>query len=215
MRIDFSAGIAEEVPSILTIIQRGSSAQSARRSLKRGGERLLREQILDPKNMQVDRAFTPLSVTFQDDFENNTFTIIQTGRSRTHWIWNEDVNRAEFGTGAGGLATRIRRDGQYKDVPIAIGFPSHTISRFEYVLPNGGAGFEVRGAQGQIASGARDISVVIGIRDGVAFSIRRDRSFAGEMTLAEHDGERRFNQDQNDRPFVLRAPAGMPRPPMD
>jgi transglutaminase-like putative cysteine protease len=214
MRIDARAGIAERLPTEVVSIYRGDQAISMRRNVRQTGEQVMRERATDPRRQQDNLTFAAETLTFEDDPVNNVYTTRSSGKMKTHWVLNEDVNRPELELNdSGGATNRPKRTGEFEGVPLSMPYPVHSTYRVEVLLPNGGEGYFARGPNTRFENTATLQIHETGIANGVAFTTSAIRSKARELPAAEVMALRRFEEGLKDQPFLLRAPVGAALPP--
>ena len=101
-----------------------------------------------------------------------------------------------------------KRDaGPNQDAPFAIAYPSYSRTRTEIILPNGGKGFTVRGANGMAKVAGYEIASGAGIEGAVASFTVDQHAVTSEITAADAEAANVEIRKLRDVDSLVRAPA--------
>lgn len=211
LRIDASAGLDAPAPTKMTMIMRGDGARSMARMTEAASrpdvERALKQGLssslswIDFKTVDWSRA------------DDGTMTLTLTGDATLDWRLNEDLGVREFqlpGTGDGQAKALPRREpGPNSDAPYAVTYPTFSRVMTEIVPPRGGAGFSVKGPNGdETIAGARSVQTSV-LSGGVARFERSTSSQVREIPFAAAEETNRQLRKAASEAKIVRAPKGL------
>jgi hypothetical protein len=208
LRLDASKGLDAKAAAHITVTFSGVFANSARATLARTPkadfERTFRQQFSNVAGgLDIDQ------VSWRDDPAGDLFTIELTGTNDMNWRKNQDLGMLEYkvGTGAAPGPFPKREPGPNRDAPFAVPYPAFTRSRTEIVLPNGGAGYTVRGPAGTVRVAGYEIVSASAIDAGVARFTVDMHSMMPEISAAEAEAANAQIRKLRDVDALVRAPA--------
>jgi hypothetical protein len=210
LRIDASAGLDAPAPTRMTAILRGDGGRAMARMTESASradiERSLKQSFsssvswIDFKTVDWSRA------------DDGTMTVTLSGEATLDWRLNDDLGVREFripGTGDGQIKALPRREpGPGADAPYIVAYPSGSRSQFEIVLPRGGAGFSVKGPNGEKTIAGARIAEVAALSDGVARFERSSFSQVREIPFATAEETNRQLREAASQAKIVRAPKG-------
>jgi hypothetical protein len=208
LRLDASKGLDAKAAAQVTVTFSGMLANAARATLARTPkadfERTFRQQFSNVAGgLDIDQ------VSWRDDPARDLFTIELTGTNDMYWRKNQDLGMLEYkvGTGAAPRPLPKREPGPNRDAPFAVPYPAFTRSRTEIVLPNGGAGYTVRGPVGTVRVAGYEIVSGSAIEAGVAKFMVDMHSMTPEISAAEAEAANAQIRKLRDVDALVRAPA--------
>lgn len=210
IRIDLSGGLDKPAPFVMTLTMRGDSAVSLGRALRVAPradiERSFKQSVSSTNSWmtieKMDFDVSPAGVA----------KVTLTGTSDLDWRMNDDVGVREYrlpGTGAGKATAFPRREpGPNADAPYATSFPNYSSNTTEFVLPNKGEGFSVKGSSwtGKLAN--REIVQTAELKDGVARFSESSRSVARELPFDQVEEANKQARKLAGEAQIIRAPKG-------
>lgn len=210
MRFDASKGLEEPAPVSVVQRYRGDAANALRQAVATSPradlERNLRQSL--SRTMSWIELET---IEWRDDVEHDAFEVRLTGKAELDWRRNPDVGALEYrvavGNGRSGGFPR-REPGLNSDAPFAVAYPSYVREVTEFVLPDGGSGFTIRGPNDETTVGGYQLRRSSSLKDGVARFVTESRSLLPEFPASEAPAAtrtlRRLAQDDT----LIRAPVG-------
>ena len=212
-RIDASGGLQAPAPTHLQLVYRGDVALGAATAFKaapqEAGDRALRAVIaklwptLDLKTVAWSYDPTKLVLTVTGD-----------GTDALNWRSNRDTGRNETQLSArgfiSGLGATKRPAGTDPDAPYAAPYPFSEAYHLSIVLPDGGKGFAIVGADQAKTIAGGEFSRRASLKDGVARLDAYSRGLAREYPASEIAPATEFRRQLENDPILLRAPAGSP-----
>ena len=208
IHLDASQGLDVAAPATIKMRLEGDAANAMRqmtaRSAKPDLERGLR-QTFSSTFSWIDLD----DVTWQDE-PGDGFSLIMTGKADMDWRENPDLGVREFklpGTGAGGAAVFPRREpGPNRDAPYALAYPMFTSSITEIVLPAGGRGFTVRGANADQLIGGYEMKQSSKVESGVARFSTDIRTVSPEIPSDQIEATNKALRAVGAQEYFVRAP---------
>ena len=151
------------------------------------------------------------SVDTRYDEDDNSFHLLMTGTSRLAWIAGSGgrvltLNDTVLATPT--QAERIDLFTAWKDAPYSNAYPMTSRGRTRIILPNGGEGFRIEGADQTIESGGYRLERTARIVEGVADITMTVTSLTDEITAADMAAARTRNENLSGTVVRVRAPAG-------
>ena len=212
-RIDASGGLQTPAPTHLQLVYRGDLALGAATTFKaaprEADDKALRTVLaklwptLDIKT--VDWSYDPAKLVL---------TITGDGTDALNWRSNRDVGRNETQLRASGfirgLGTTKRPAGTDQDAPYVAPYPFSDAYHLSIVLPDGGKGFAIVGADQAKTIAGGEFSRRASLKDGVAHLDAYSRGLAREYPASEIAPATEFRRQLENDPILLRAPAGSP-----
>jgi len=212
-RIDASGGLQAPAPTHFQMVYRGDVALGAATAFKaaprEADDKALRTVLaklwptLDIKT--VDWSYDPAKLVL---------TITGDGTDALNWRSNRDVGRNETQLSASGyirgLGTTKRPAGTDQDAPYTAPYPFSDAYHLSIVLPNGGRGFDIVGADQAKTIAGGEFSRRASLKDGVAHLDGYSRGLAREYPASEIAPATEFRRQLENDPILLRAPAGSP-----
>jgi hypothetical protein len=211
LHIDASAGLDAPAPTRMTTTLRGDPARAIGRLTETASrtdvERALKQGLssslswIDFKTVDWARA------------DDASMTVTLTGEATLDWRLNDDLGVREFhvpGAGEGQVKALPRREpGPDSDAPYAVAYPTSSRGLFEIVLPRAGAGFSVKGPNGEaVIGGARSVQTSA-LSGGVARFERKTASQVREIPFAALEETNRQLRDAAAEAKIVRAPKGL------
>lgn len=211
LRIDASAGLDAPAPTRMTMIVRGDAARSMARMTEAASrsdvDRALK-QGLSSSLSWID--FRTVDWSRADD---GAMTLTLSGEADLDWRLNDDLGVREFripGTGEGQAKALPRREpGPHSDAPYAVTYPTFTRIVTEIVVPRAGAGFSVKGPNGEETVGGARIVQVSALSGGVARFERTTASQVREIPFAAAEETNRQLRKAASETKIVRAPKGL------
>lgn len=210
MRIDASAGLDKPAPVRAVMTLRGDKGLTLARMLEVAPRADVDRQFKQSFSaaygwITLDRIEWSVS-----DAGETTMTMI--GTADMEWRLNDDLGVREWrkpGSGAGRPTLFPRREpGPNLDAPYATPFPTYNITTTEVVLPNGGAGFAIKGPtfEGRVAND--QVSQLAEVKDGVARFVDSTRSLGREIPAADAEEVNKLRRRMAEQAQIVRAPKG-------
>jgi hypothetical protein len=211
LHIDASAGLDAPAPTRMTTTLRGDPARAIGRMTETASradvERALKQGFstslswIDFKTVDWARA------------DDGSMTVTLTGEAILDWRLNDDLGVREFhvpGTGESQVKALPRREaGPDSDAPYAVAYPTASRGVFEIVLPKAGAGFSVKGPNGEaMIGGARNVQTSA-LSSGVARFERTAVSQVREIPYAVAEETNRQLRSAAAEAKIVRAPKGL------
>jgi transglutaminase-like putative cysteine protease len=210
MRFDATAGLDKPAKAVVTMTLRGESGRSMARVIENAPradiERNLRQNFSTTNSWM---KIATLDWTVADD---GAVTITMAGDADMEWRLNDDVGLMEWRlpmSGNGKPAQFPRREpGPNADAPYATSFPSFKKALVEVTLPNGGAGFTVKGPvfNGQLANA--DVVRTSDIQGGKARFFESDQSTGRELPFDQAEEANKVRRRLAEQAMIIRAPKG-------
>ncbi len=132
------------------------------------------------------------------------------GDSELDWRENPDVHAREFKLSSGSTDVRTfprREPGPNDDAPFAVSFPFYVRGVFEVQLPQGGAGFSVRGLNVDKTIAGYEIHRASAMDGEIARFTASIRSVANEISAREAESGNKAFRDLLAEPELIRAAA--------
>jgi transglutaminase-like putative cysteine protease len=214
LRFDASAGLDEPAPTKLTLVLRGDKA----RSLARLIETLPRADLERSLKQSLSSSMSWLTLDTLDwtIAPDGEVTVAFAGKADMDWALNDDLGVREFrlpGTGDGQVKTFPRREpGPDSDAPYAVGYPNFVRTVTEIVLPGRGAGFSVKGPNGEATIGGAKVSQSSRLVDGVARFEHTSASQLREIPFAAAEPSNKLLRKAASEAKIVRAPKGAEQP---
>jgi transglutaminase-like putative cysteine protease len=206
-RFDASKGVDEPAPVEVTMRYRGDRAIAMRRMVATASradvERNLRQSLSRSMSwVEVE------SISWKDDLAHDAFELRLTGKADLDWRKNPDVGALEYRVSVGGRASGYprREPGLNRDAPFAVSYPNYVKTTTEFVLPQGGRGFMVRGPNDQETVGGFELKRASELKDGIARFSNELRSIVPEIPAAEAAAATRKLRLLNQDDTLIRAP---------
>jgi hypothetical protein len=209
-QVDESKGLDTLAPLRMTMTFHGSAANAMRATVakvpKADFERTFRQQL---SNSATGTQIT--EVSSQDDADHDRFTLTFAGTMDMDWRKNPDLGVREFRVGSGPKppAHPSREPGPNSDAPFAIPYPAYNRSRTEITLPDGGKGYEIRGAPsgaGTEKVGGYELMRSAQLQGGVARFVSDMRSLVPEISAADAEASNAAVRRLRDDEILIRAP---------
>lgn len=186
LKLDASAGLDAPAPARAEMTFRGDDAYQLNTALA-GASSADRDTILRDYWSKQYGFIVPKTLSASYDPATRTERLVMDGEAKMGWYDGDTGGRRYELDGASlGWKAEFKRDpGPYADAPFAVAFPMFVRSRQEIVLPNGGAGFTVDGADAdQTVAGVR-FERRTRIDKGVLTMVADTRSTAPEFPASE------------------------------
>lgn len=150
------------------------------------------------------------SVDTRYDESDHTFHLLMTGTSRLAWVSGSGgrvltLNDTQLATPT--QAERADLYAEWKDAPYANTYPARSRTRTRIILPNGGDGFRIEGADQTVEAGGYRLERTARIVDGVADIAMTTTSLSDEVSAADMDAARTRNENLSGTVVRVRAPA--------
>jgi transglutaminase-like putative cysteine protease len=210
MRFDASAGLDKPAKSTVIMTMRGDTARAMARVIENAPradiERSFR-QSFSSTNSWLKIATFDWSVA-----DDGAVTLTIAGDADMEWRLNDDVGLMEWRlpvSGTGKAAQFPRREpGPNADAPFATPFPAFKKALIEVTLPNGGAGFTIKGPvySGRIANA--DVTRVAQMHDGKATFFESEQSVARELPFDQAEEANKVRRRLAEQALIIRAPKG-------
>ncbi|KQY29749.1 hypothetical protein ASD38_10520 [Caulobacter sp. Root487D2Y] len=209
LKLDASGGLDAPAPARAEIVFRGDAAYQLNASMAglpaAEQDRGMREYW----SQQYD-FIVPKSVSATYDPKTRTERLILEGEAKMGW-YDSDKGGRRYELDGASLGWKVdykREPGPYADAPFAVAHPIFTRAREEIVLPNGGAGFVIDGADEDRTVGGVKFERRTKIDKGVLTMTADTRSVGPEFPASEakavSDGLAALKAVQ----VYVRAPAG-------
>lgn len=210
MRFDASAGLDKPAKSTVVMTMRGDAARAMARVIENAPradiERSFRQSFSSSNSwLRIDT----FDWTLADD---GAVTLNIAGDTDMEWRLNDDVGLMEWRlpvSGAGKAAQFPRREpGPNADSPFATPFPAFKKALVEVTLPNGGAGFTVKGPiyNGKVAN--VDVVRVSELQGGKARFFETDQSLGRELPFDQAEEANKVRRRLAEQALIIRAPKG-------
>ncbi|WP_454761837.1 DUF3857 domain-containing protein [Caulobacter segnis] len=208
MRLDASAGLDKPAKSVVTMTMRGDMARQMARVI----ENAPRADIERSFRQSFSSSNSWLKIETLDWSVADDGAVIMTigGTADMDWRLNDDVGLLEWRlpmSGSGKVSQFPRREpGPNADAPFVTPFPSFKKAMIEVTLPNGGAGFTVKGPvySGRVAN--MDTTRVAQIEGGKAIFLEADQSAGRELPFDQAEEANKVRRRLADQPLIIRAP---------
>ncbi|CAN7581165.1 DUF3857 domain-containing protein [Phenylobacterium sp. LjRoot164] len=208
IHLDASKGLSEAAPARVELRMHGDAAagfrQVAARAPKDDLERTFRQAFSSTYSwIELD------SVTWDSRPDDNSFSLVMTGKAEVDWRENPDLGVREFklpGAGGGVAAYPRREPGPNRDAPYAVAYPTFRESVTEVVLPDGGRGFTIRGPNGDQSIGGYEVKQSSAIAGQVARFSTQVRSLTPEIPAGEIETANRGLRALAAQEYFVRAP---------
>ncbi len=208
MRFDASAGLDKPAKSTVVMTMRGDTARTMVRIIENAPradiERSFRQSFSSSNSWLKIETF---DWSVADD---GAVTLTIAGSADMEWRLNDDVGLLEWRlpmSGSGKAAQFPRREpGPNADAPFVTPFPSFKKALVEVTLPNGGAGFTVKGPvfSGRIAN--IDTTRVAQMEGGKAVFLEADQSVGRELPFDQAGEANKVRRRLAEQPLIVRAP---------
>jgi len=209
--VDASAGLDAEAGMMVDLTYFGSAALQMRNQMSA----ITRDQLLTGMKASMEKEAQTIRVETADtryDDDLNAFHLIVRGRLRMGWVDGAGGGRM---LGLPEVAVSIpyqdERTGlfaAFKDMPYALGHPYMHQKTIRIILPGGGEGFRLEGADQSVEAGGYRIVRQTTLDDGVATAVLTTTSLASELSAADMERARVQSKSKVDTVVRLRAPAG-------
>lgn len=210
MRFDATAGLDKPAKATVSLVMRGDGARAMARTIASAPradiERGFRQSFSATNSWM---KIATLDWTVADD---GMVTITMTGDADMEWRLNDDVGLMEWrlpmsNTGKAPQFPR-REPGPNADAPFATPFPSFRKALVEVALPNGGAGFTVKGPvfNGKLANA--DVLRTSELTGGKARFFESDVSLGRELPFDQAEEANRARRRLAEQAMIIRAPKG-------
>lgn len=166
---------------------------------------ILTSSFDDQKQIKVE------SVDTRYDEADHSFHMLMTGTSRLPWIAGSGgrvLTMTESALFAPTQAERTHLFAAYKDAPYSNPFPAQSRARSRIILPNGGEGFRIEGADQTVETGGYRLERTARIVDGVADIVVTTTSLSDEVAASDMAAARTRNENLSGTMVRVRAPAG-------
>lgn len=214
-RIDASGGLNVPAPQTNDLVFRGDRALAVGVGIgampREQAEKTLREQL-----SKTSASFEVKNISWVFNSDAAIFTMHVDGVAHLDWRWNRDVGAREHllsNVSASAPAGPPKREpGPDQDAPYAVNFPGYAAAHTQIILPAGGKGFTVVGADYDRTVGATQHVRHVVLRGGTLTLDSSTRNMAMEYPASDADAVTRFGREVNDDPVTLRAPKGEDAP---
>jgi len=205
---DASTGLDAEGALSMDIAYTGDAATAFRQQVANIPAAQMQTLLMSAfdKDDQVKVA----SVDSRYDESDHTFHLLMTGTSRLAWIAGSGgrvltLSETELATPT--QAERVDLYAAWKDAPYSNTYPIRSRGRTRIVLPNGGEGFRIEGADQTVEAGGYRIERTARIIDGVADIVMTTTSLSDEVTASDMAAARTRNENLSGTVVRVRAPA--------
>lgn len=210
IRFDASAGLDKPAKSTMAVTLRGDAARTMARVIENAPradiERSFRQSFSSSNSwLKIET----LDWTLADD---GAVTLTIAGNADMEWRLNDDVGLMEWRlpvSGTGKAAQFPRREpGPNADAPFATPFPAFRKALVEVILPNGGAGFTVKGPSynGKVANA--DVVRTSELQGGKARFSESEQSLGRELPFDQAEEANKVRRRLAEQPLIIRAPKG-------
>ena len=150
------------------------------------------------------------SATTRYDEDANSFSFLMTGEVQMAWAAAPGGRSLSIPNSALELSTSPERKDEFakwRDAPYAVAHPSHVVATVSLILPNGGEGFRLEGADAVIEAGGYRIERRTALTDGVVSMTSITRSLTSEVSAEAMAEARRRKDSPVTAAARVRAPA--------
>jgi transglutaminase-like putative cysteine protease len=208
LRFDASAGLDAPAPTTLTMTTRGDKARSMARMIETVPRADLERTF--KQGFSSSMSWITLDTVDWTVAPDGEVALVFTGKADLDWALNDDIGAREFrlpGSGDGQVKTFPRREpGPDSDAPYAVGYPSFSRTVTEIVLPGRGAGFSVKGPNGEMVLAGSTVHQASTLTDGVARFERTSSSQAREIPFAAAEESNKLLRKSASEAKIVRAP---------
>jgi len=210
MRFDASAGLDKPAKSTVVMVMRGEAARAMARVIENAPRADIERSFR--QSFSATSSWMRIGTFDWSVAEDGAVTLTIAGNADMEWRLNEDVGLMEWRlpmSSSGKAAQFPRREpGPNADAPFATPFPSFKKALVEVTLPNGGAGFTVKGPvyTGKIANA--DIVRISELRGGKARFFESDQSIGRELPFDQVEEANRVRRRLAEQALIIRAPKG-------
>lgn len=205
---DASQGLDAEGKLDMDIVYSGDAATAFRQQIATVPAGQLQSILLAA--FDGDSQVKVASVDTRYDEANHTVHLLMTGTTRQAWVAGSGGRVLTMGQTALASPTQAERSGivaAFKDAPYANPYPMQTRSRTRIILPNGGEGFRIEGADQTVEAGGYRLERTAQILDGVADIAMTTTSLSDEVSASDMAAARTRNQTLSSTVVRIRAPA--------
>lgn len=206
--IDSSNGLDAPAAFVLDTAYSGGSALTTRERFQRVTAEQLHTifaaSFEDQKSVRFDKVET------RYDEAENVFHVIMTGTSQMAWVAGSGGRLLGVDGTVVGVPVQAERTGLFaglKDEPYSIQYPAMGRTRTRIILPNGGEGFRLEGADLDVEAGGYRLHRTATIADGVADIVVTWNTLASEISAEDMKQARTRGEALADVGARIRAPA--------
>ena len=206
---DATQGLDAEGRIEMDMIYRGDAATAFRQQVANIPAAQLQTLLMSA--FEDDDQIEVASVDSRYDDTDHSFHLLMTGTSRLPWVTSSGGGRVltmnETTLVGPTQAERTHLFAAYKDAPYVNGYPLQSRTRSRILLPNGGEGFRIEGADQTVETGGYRLQRTARIQDGVADIVVTSTSLTPEVTAEAMTAARTRNENLSGAMVRIRAPA--------
>lgn len=206
---DATPGLDAEGRLEMDMIYRGDAATAFRQQVANIPAAQLQTLLMSA--FDGDDQIKVSSVDSRYDDADHAFHLLMTGTSRLPWVTGSGGGRVltmnETTLRGPTQAERTHLFAAYKDAPYTNSYPVQSRMRSRIILPNGGEGFRIEGADQTVETGGYRLDRTARIVDGVADIVVTTTSLTAEVTAEAMTAARTRNENLNGAMVRIRAPA--------
>jgi transglutaminase-like putative cysteine protease len=214
MKIDASKGLDQPAAAKISMRFTGDAAKAMRLMMtnapKADLERAYKQQFYGRLTW-----FKPASLSWTDDLAHDAFALEMVGAADLDWPFNPDAEAREFKLSGANSSSPSgfphREPGPNQDAPFAVPFPAFVQTEMDVVLPSGGKGFTIRGANGVEQIGGFTLKRASTLDGGVASFVSELRSVKREISPAEAENANKALRKLAEEQTLVRAPRQVAR----
>ncbi len=208
MTVDASGGLDTAAKLTMDMAYTGDAATAFRERLASITPEQLRTSFAASMDDNDSVEFEGIESRY--DEATNTFHLVMTGTVRMAWLSGSGgrlLSLSETAFQTPYQAERVGLLAAFKDDPYTLAYPYMVRQRTRVILPNGGEGFRLEGADRTVEIGGFRQQRTGVITGGVADVVATTTSLVPEITSAEMDTARTRAENDSDAGARIRAPA--------
>ncbi len=208
MTIDASEGLDAAAKMDMDWAMTGDAATAYRERISTIPPEQL--ETMMKSSMQDSDAFKVTNVGNRFDDATNTFHLLISGTMRMAWVAGSGGRLLAIDGSTLTTSTQAERKGLYaawKDDPYSNAYPIRNRVRTRIILPGGGEGFRIEGADQTVVSAGVHMERTATITDGVAEVVITSTSLTPEVSAADMATARTRNENLSNAMVRVRAPA--------